>query len=806
MPADRLLPIARQLAQALAVAHAAGIVHRDIKPENVMLRPDGYVKLLDFGVARLGHGQLETPNPAIETRAGVIVGTPRYMAPEQIRGDPATAASDIFALGAVLYELATGSHPSEGRTTAAAGEDCDAAPPAPPQDVPATPSGFIELVLRMLGQRPADRPSAAQIVSGITRIVDRSAERDVRLATDTSQAASPTNASTQLGAAPASRLTWLRRASIAALTGIAAVALAVFVGRHLWQSDQSNGPDYRFQIEPPPNATFSPSAASLALSPDGRSLAFTANEPETGLGLWVHSLDSLKARRIPGADNAGQIFWSADSRSIAFGDTAMEFRLKLVDLVRGVVQPVGDVQLGGAGVGAWSRESGLIVRIDKTLHLIARRDRPAIPVTSLDSARRETGHSFPSFVTGGRHFVFLAASSETEHDGVVYLASIGSTERKALFKSDSQAVYSAEGYLLYMLGSTLLARPFDPKGLRVTGDPVVIANEVQRNPAPRRGAFTVSETGVLAYRQHNITQLVWYDRSGRQIRSFGSPGHYRNPALSPDGKTAAVAKLDYRTGVWGIWTIDLASGRSARLTSEPTQYDQPVWSSDGHHIAYKSAGPRQSDPPGMRLHRQPASGGAAELVLEAAGYGGVLHAWTNDGLVYSSTRPPNRDLDLWRLPVSGGRSPLELLATRFWDAYCQPSADGRWMAYGSNETGAFEIYGAAYPSGSGKWPLSVGGGTEPAWRHDGKELFYLSAGLQLMSVPIAAGSALRPGPPEVLFQTELTSVSNPGYTRNQYAVTADGQHFLFNEPVRKPSTSSVTVVVNWPALARKPGP
>jgi hypothetical protein len=427
-------------------------------------------------------------------------------------------------------------------------------------------------------------------------------------------------------------------------------------------------------------------------------------------------------------------------------------------------------------------------------HVGAGDDSP-VPATRLDSSRGETAHAFPSFLLDGRHFLFVTRSSRPQHDGMAFVGLVGSDELRPLFRSDSQVVYAQPGFLLYMLGNTLLARSFDPASLRVTGEPLAVADQVERNSGSRRGAFTVSQTGVLAYRQHSETQLTWYDRNGRRLQPLGPPGHYRNPVLSPDGKTVAVSRLDPTRGTWDIWTIDVERQSMAPITTDPASEEMPVWSPDGTELAFKSD--RTAVDFEIPVYRQRVGdAGAPARFLNVRAPNIALHAWTSDGLIYSQS-----SLNVWRLPPGG--QPVQVVSTQFWTAFCQPAPDGKWMAYGSNETGAFEIYLSPVASPQRRTVVSTGGGTDPVWRHDGHELFYLSGQGDLMSVPISGGTDLRAGTPRVLFQPAVSALINSWYTRNQFTVTSDGQRFLFNEPTGKGSLSAVTVITNWPATLNR---
>ena len=801
---DQLLRYAIEIADALAHAHRQGVVHRDLKPANIMLTAAG-AKLLDFGIAALlapeamasdSHATVSGAGAETLTEEGTFVGTLQYIAPEQLEARPTDARADIFAFGAIVYEMATGQQAFKGTSRAsviaavlehdpellsATRLKSDAARPESSGGGPAMPWMLDQIVARCLAKDPGDRFQTAVDLRQALRWMAESG----------AQAGAPAPGPQARG--------WrhYRVASIAVGAVVIVAVLAAAMTFRRWSSPEpSDAAPIRFEINPPSNAAFSPSSASLALSPDGRSLAFTASAGQGDLALWIQSLDSLEARRVPGTGAPGQLFWSPDSRSVAFADTSASWKLKTIDIAGGLPQSVGDARL--PGVGTWSRDQAIILKGDGALEQIPIAGGPPIAVTTLDSTHGETEHNFPGFLPDGRHFLFLASSAQPEHDGVAYLASLGSSDRVRLFSSDSQVVYAAPGYLLYMLGNTLLARPFDTVSLRVTGEPIPIADQVERTTGSRRGAFTVSQTGVLAYRRLNETQLVWFDRGGRRLGTVGPPGHYRNPALSPDGRRLAVGGLDSKTGTWDVWTMELDRGVASRFTLAPSHEDMPVWSPDGGHLAFMS-----DRDEGISFYQKAATGGGAEeVLLRGLRSFSILNAWRPDGLVYA-TAGAAHDVDLWRLPLSGDRTPVPLLQTQFADKFCEPSPDGRWMAYVSGESGKFEVYAAAFPSGQGKWPISVGGGTEPAWRRDGKELFYLAPDRHLMAVSIKTGASVEAGPPERLFQAAVSSLLGSPYTRNQYVVTADGQRFLINEPAGKASLSAMTVVVGWTAALRK---
>ena len=362
----------------------------------------------------------------------------------------------------------------------------------------------------------------------------------------------------------------------------------------------------------------------------------------------------------------------------------------------------------------------------------------------------ETNHFWPQFLPDGRHFLYLAQSRRPEYDGIVYVGSLDSTQRETLFTADSHAVYVPQGYLLFMRSNTLVAQPFDADRLRVTGEPLPVAEQIEMNTDTRRGAFSVSPAGVLAFRPVAETKLMWVDRSGRPLSTIGTPGHYRNAALSPDEQRVAVARIDAETGAPDIWMID-ARGVMSRLTSHPSLDDLPIWTSDGQHIVFKSSRNGRSS-----LYRMPSTGGGPdETVITASTIMPMDVSRGSSHLVYGLDDGRARfQFDLWRLPLSGDRKPIPVRRTMFNETQAQLSPDGRWIAYVSNDSGRNEINVSAFPSGDGKWQISTDGGVEPRWRGDGKELFFVALDQSLMAVPMTMAATVAGGHPGSSFHLE----------------------------------------------------
>jgi serine/threonine protein kinase len=754
---ESVIRYALEIADALDHAHRHGVVHRDLKPANVMLTPAG-VKLLDFGVARLEArqevvagvvGALPPPGRPI-TQDGALVGTLQYMAPEQLDARGADARSDIFSFGAVVHEMATGQ-------PAFSGSSRDGAP--------CTPGPLDRIVSRCLADSRDDRwQTVHDLKEALLRISEprRGAGRFV--------------------------------AGAAAIAALGAVALTMIPPRQ-------PAPDarmLRFTVPPPEDGAFSQSSAFAAVSPDGHSLVFVASSKDGRNAIWVRSLDSLNARPIPGTEGGSQPFWSPDGRFVMFGIAGTIDTLKKVAVAGGAPETIDGSR---AAPGAWSQDGVVLFpggpQHGGVVYQVSSSGGTPTPVTSLDRARAETNHGWPHFLPDGRRFLFLARSNDPEHDGVIHAGSLDSPDRTYLVKTDSHAIYVPQGYLLFMRVNTLLAQRFDPQTLRLSGEPVAIAEQVERTPGSFRGAFSVSSTGVLAYRSIAETQLAWYDRAGRPFGSINPPGPFANPALSPDEQRIAVGRLDSDTGTSDIWVID-ANGLSAplRFTNGVAPDEMPLWSPDGSRIVFKSR---------TGVYERIASGGKDDALLEDIGAFGNPLDWSADGrwLIYQAA-DQRANLDLWMLPPGGGK-PVVALQTRHQEGQARLSPDGRWLAYVSNESGRNEIYVRTLSNEQQVHRVSVDGGLEPRWRGDGRELFYLALDRSLMSVAIRGGAALDAGPPERLFATRMSPVFNPSYTRNQYVASRDGQRFLINQPAVVSTSPPITVVVNWLELLRQWG-
>ena len=774
---DDAVDHARAIAGALSHAHREGIIHRDLKPANIMLTPSG-AKLLDFGLAAL-----QTPHPADEsgsaraavrtdtiTEDGTILGTVNYMAPEQLEAKPIDARADIFAFGAVLYEMLTGQRAFDGDSkagTIAAVLDREPRP--------------ISLVRRE--RRPADDAVPSVLESIVARCLVKSADdrwqstRDLLAALSLPLGAVPRGGPTMAAAVSRGRLATAGWAA-ALLAGAAAIAVTAPA---MFKS--TDAPSIQFLVPPPEGLAFNRSNAFMTISPDGRMLAFSASAANGPPALWIRALDSTVVRQLPGTDGGVLPFWSADSLSIAF--TASD-TLKAIEVATGRVRSLG----AGTMAGAWNAENVILARRQfagpegQILLRISATSGEVRPATAANLRA-----SAPAFLPDGRHFLFLAVAPDAPgQPAMIHVGSLDSAGSTPLVESDSPALYAAPGYLLYMRGYTLVAQKFDADRLRVSGNPSPIVAQIDRLGGTGRAAFSVSQTGILAYRLMRENELIWLDRNGKRLGTVGRPGHQANPALSPDGRLMAIQRFDPASTSSSLWIIDLATGEERRFARESTDAGTPLWCADGRALVYRDGG---------RFYRRGLGAASGEVLVSGVTPQATPLGWVGGdrALLFDDRSAPSM-LDLHLLPLEGARARAPLLHTAHDESQGQLSPDGRWLAYVSNETGRNAVYVRAFPLNGGAQLVTPDGGLEPRWRTDGLELYFLSPDRSLMAVPVSADPMLHLGQPARLFPTRLSTFLNGWFVRNQYVVTADGR-FLINQPTD--SDAPITVETNWTA-------
>jgi len=798
LPPDQVLTIAIEISDALEKAHRAGVVHRDLKPGNVMLTKSG-AKLLDFGLAKpLGAtvasgtrgsssasvfaAALTQTMPAASpasplSTAGAVIGTVQYMSPEQIQGIEADARSDIFSFGVMLFEMVTGKRSFEGKTQASiVGQILAVDPPSVSTLRPQTPPGLDRVIRLCLDKDPDERiQTAHDLKLQLQAIVEE-----------------PLTATQAPAAAPA-RGIWLPWVA----TGVLAVAAIAFALAY-FQSLRTPQVSVHSYMLAPEKATFvltGNNAGPPMLSPDGLRVAFVAKNADGKQVLYIRPLNSMVAQPMSGTDGATYPFWSADSRYVAFFAAA---KLNKVDASGGPPQALCDAPSGRGG--SWNSTGTIVFAPDATSGL-ARVDAAGgtrVALTTLDA--KETSHRWPNFLPDDKHFLYFAHGAVGQDSGI-YLAALDSKDRKLLLRNDSNAIYAAPGYLLFVRDNTLMTQRFNLRGLALEGEAKPVADHVAVNTDTWRSVLTASASGELLY-QHGAagggSQLFWYDASGKQGEAvLPETADYYNPALSPD-----ASKLTFvleSSGVGDIWVVDLARHTKTRITFGPQYSSWPVWWPDGKSIVF-SYGLSSA---GESLYRQNADGtGTKEKLLETPGIRTVPYSISPDGryIGYMRIDPKsNTDIDIWALPMfpdkSGEQKPFPVVATNFTDVAPSFSPDGKWLAYANNETGRQEVYIQPFPSGAGRWQVSTAGGTRAKWRKDGKELFFFSPEQQVMAVDVTQkGASLQLGTPHALFKaTTVTNGSGP------YTVSADGKKFVMNTVLPQSITEPLTLITNWPA-------
>jgi serine/threonine protein kinase/Tol biopolymer transport system component len=802
LPVDEALTIARQIIDALEAAHEKGIIHRDLKPANIMLAADGRVKVLDFGLAKLEPGSASpsgereglTHSPTLTfaaTQAGVILGTAAYMSPEQAKGRAADKRSDVWAFGCVLYEMLTGNR-------AFAGEDV---------------SDTLAAILRGEPDWNAFPPDVPEHVRAIVRqsvAKDRKARiPDIAVARfmlDHAPALPAAAVDSTVGFDPRRRRTtvWQLATAFFAVTTVA--------GFGAWLVARPTLPAVaRFVVVPPENSRFSTAnrlSAGAAISPDGSRLALTVRDAAGKVQLWVRTIDSLIAQPLAGTDGAEFPFWSPDSRFIVYSTPG---KLMKVAATGGPPQTLCALSapMTIARGGAWTPNGDVIFNNGQG-PLARVSSGGGQPSTAFPLAAGLTAYSFPSLLPDGRHVLAYGQSRSVGQSGSddvegVYALSLDTGEAKRLLPADTGAVFAQQGgYLLFVRQDILLAQAFDPKTLSLSREPFVVAERVEAYAVPGLVSFSVSANGVLAYGVSTSggdgTQLNWIDRAGRLLQPVGPLANYRGIDLSPDG-TRVAAHRHERAMQGDVWVTELARGTTSRITSDPQENSSPIWSPDGRFIAFASLRGGK-----WGLYRKASDNtGGEERLLESDGIVSP-QSWSPDGQSIVYTAPPG---DLWLLPLSGDRKPMVLVNSRFAETWGQVSPDGRWLAYASNETGAFEVYVRPFPAGGGKVQVSTRGGQNPRWRRDGRELFYMAllAGEKLMAVDVTtAHGTFEAGPPKELFDSGLVTTIGHSGPYHSYAVSPDGQRFLIPQPPSgsTPGTSApVVVVINWAAALQK---
>jgi len=774
LPVEEALEVCRQIAEGVEAAHEKGVIHRDLKPANVKVTPEGKVKILDFGLAKVFEAEIpaadisQSPTLTEEmTRAGVILGTAAYMSPEQAKGEAVDKRADIFAFGAVLYELLTGKRAFQGDTIT---ETIAAVLKSEPdwENLPGdTPWNIRTLLRRCLHKDANDR------LHDIANV-----RIEIKMALEEPAPESPTGVTS---AAQPTRRLWTMAIGLVVLGAvIASLAFWLFI-----QPSSPEQPLNRFIIRPsPPVVLASTTSKEVAISPDGRQLVYLG-VGEGAPQFYLRSLDDFVDRPIPGtASPFGSVFFSPDGESIGF---FAEGKLKKTSLAGGSPITLCDAPQAPR-TGDWFEDTIVFTAIlesGRGLYRVSANGGEPEMLATVNGDEGETGYSLPEFLPDGKNLLFTISLTTGFQTA---LLSLETGERKVVLANARQARYLSTGHLVYEQAATgnLMVVPFDLAALEVTGDSVPVVQQVRQTPVGSVD-YSISDNGTLVYVPStgglDLT-LVWVDRQGLATPLIEDRQAYNRPRLSPDGQRVAVAVQSGLTQ--DIWIYDIGRGTRMRLTVEGNNIS-PVWTPDGTRVTFASDRDGAFD-----LYWKPADGsGQAELLLNMNS-GNILlpTSWSPDGeslAFYDATGAR----DIWALPREGDALPF--LATAFNERSPMFSPDGRWLAYVSDESGRDEIYVQPYPGPGGKWPISTEGGTEPRWSADGRELFYRLRD-KMMVVGVQSEPAFTSGRPQLVFEVPYLT---DGFGTSNYDMSTDGKRFVMLQSTEQEQSAQINVVLNW---------
>jgi Tol biopolymer transport system component len=784
VPLAETLAIARQIAEALEAAHERGVVHRDLKPANIKIRPDGTVKLLDFGLAKTMEGTARSgrslaalsQSPTLAspaafdsrsgwpeqrrgpfTQAGIILGTAAYMSPEQAKGKPADTRTDIWAFGVVLVEMTTGHRPFEGETIS----DTMAAILTREPDLTGVPPSLQHLVRLCLTKDPRAR---LRHIGDALELVDNQPS-----------ITTPGGPQRRFGV-------WVAVTALAA-----AVTVAGFVSWLLIRPRAVIEPVTRFYVDAPPGAAFNYTYTASAISPDGRQMVFRVATANEAPALWLRRLDALTGKRLAGTDGADFPFWSPDSRSIAFFAAG---RLKRVDVSSDAPIVICEASDADSTLtsGSWNRDGVILFGAPQGLYRVSASASTPTLIAPVDTAAGETGFGSPQFLPDGDRFLMFVRSEDRKRAGY-YVSSLSHPgQRTLVFPTRTKAIFvgnetTASSELLYLQDRTLLARRIDQRSLSFIGDPVPIASDIARFPPGFHASFWSSASGnLIAYRTEasDKPRLTWIDPDGKR-----------------DGTHAAVELAD-GAGNMDVWTWDFARRVKTRQTFDPAPDRAPTWAPDGHDIAFSS---RRTGV--WQIFRKNVNSGEAEQQLTTAPGDKIVPEWSRDGryIVFIQIGTTTTE-DIWALPLDGDGQPFPVVQTPAIDTNPALSPDGKWLAFESSQSGKPEVYVTRFPESRNavtptapRWQVSTQGGSRPRWSADGRALFYVSLDeSSIMRADVRLGAAgLESDAPRMFAEVPVMPVA-----RSPFDVAADGRILLLERTINQ--SAPLAVITNWRTL------